>query len=376
MKILQIHNEYLIRGGEDTILENEKIILEKKGHKVQQLIRKNKKEIKSILDWIVVLKNLSHSNKSIKILDKYFKINKLPDIVHIHNIFPLWTYSILDYFNKKKIPMVLTLHNYRLLIDKVKISNNDYEKFGLFKNSKILTFLISKIFNKNKIKLTYISKFICYTNFQKKLYAKYKINKKKIIIKENPLQLKKKYKSWDKRKDKIIFIGRLSKEKGLLTLLKAWKIWGSEAPILEIIGDGAEKKNLNSFKNKNNLNNVVFLGKLSYEKVQKKIENSKLIIVPSEWFEPFGLIITEALSKGTPVAVSNIGTLPDLIKTYKHGFYFNCNDELSLFKKVKKAWNKKGYLTKLSNNAKNTNKIFSHQKNYNHLMSIYNEIKK
>ncbi len=102
MKILQIHNEYLIRGGEDTILENEKTILEKKGHKVQQLIRKNKKEIKSIFDWIVVLKNLSYSNKSIKILDKYFKINKLPDIVHIHNIFPLWTYSIFDYFKKKK----------------------------------------------------------------------------------------------------------------------------------------------------------------------------------------------------------------------------------------------------------------------------------
>ncbi len=247
MKILQIHNEYLIRGGEDTILENEKTILEKKGHKVQQLIRKNKKEIKSIFDWVVVLKNLSHSNKSIKILDKYFKINKLPDIVHIHNIFPLWTYSIFDYFKKKKIPMVLTLHNYRLLIDKVKISNNDYEKFGLFKNSKILTFLISKIFNKNKIKLTYISKFICHTNFQKKLYAKYKINNKKIIIKENSLQVKKKYKSWEKRKDKIIFIGRLSKEKGLLTLLKAWKIWGNEAPILEIIGDGQEKKKINIF---------------------------------------------------------------------------------------------------------------------------------
>ena len=376
MKILQIHNEYLIRGGEDTILENEKTILEKKGHKVQQLIRKNKKEIKSIFDWVVVLKNLSHSNKSIKILDKYFKINKLPDIVHIHNIFPLWTYSIFDYFKKKKIPMVLTLHNYRLLIDKVKISNNDYEKFGLFKNSKILTFLISKIFNKNKIKLTYISKFICYTNFQKKLYAKYKINNKKIIIKENSLQVKKKYKSWEKRKDKIIFIGRLSKEKGLLTLLKAWKIWGNEAPILEIIGDGQEKKKLISFKNKNNLNKVLFLGKLSYEKVQKKIENSKLIIVPSEWFEPFGLIITEALSKGTPVAVSYIGTLPDLITKYKHGFYFKCNDEFSLFQKVKKAWNKKGYLKKLSNNAKNTNKIFSHQKNYHHLMSIYNEIKK
>ena len=376
MKILQIHNEYLIRGGEDTIIENEKKILEKKGHKVQQLIRKNKKEIKSILDWFIVLKNLSHSKKSVKILDKYFKINKLPDIVHIHNIFPLWTYSIFDYFNKKKIPMVLTLHNYRLLIDKVKFSHNDYEKFGLFKNSKILTLLISKIFNKNKFKLNYISKFICYTNFQKKLYAKYKINNKKLIIKENSLQVKKKYKSWYKREDKIIFIGRLSEEKGLLTLLKAWKIWGNESPILEIIGDGAEKKKLISFKNKNNLNNVLFLGKLSYEKVQKKIQNSKLIIVPSEWFEPFGLIITEALSKGTPVAVSCIGTLPDLIKNYKHGFYFNCNDELSLFKKVKKAWNKKGYLNKLSNNAKNTNKIFSHQKNYHHLMSIYNEIKK
>jgi len=73
MKILLIHNEYLIKGGEDTVVNNEKKLLQKKGHKVKLIIRKNKNEIKSILDWFSILKNLSSSKKSVTILENYFK---------------------------------------------------------------------------------------------------------------------------------------------------------------------------------------------------------------------------------------------------------------------------------------------------------------
>ena len=170
MKILQIHNEYFIRGGEETVLNNEKKLLLKNGHKVKQLIRKNKNEITSIFNWFSVLKNLSYSKKSLEILENYFKKNELPDVAHIHNIFPLWSYSVFKFFNEKKIPIVLTVHNYRLILDKLDFFDNNFYKYGLFKDSKILTYIISRLFNKNKRLLKFISCFIFCTNFHRNIH--------------------------------------------------------------------------------------------------------------------------------------------------------------------------------------------------------------
>jgi glycosyltransferase involved in cell wall biosynthesis len=374
MKILQIHNKYFIRGGEETVLNNEKKLLLKNGHKVKQLIRKNKNEITSIFNWFSVLKNLSYSKKSLEILENYFKKNELPDVVHIHNIFPLWSYSVFKFFNEKKIPIVLTVHNYRLILDKLDFFDNNFYKYGLFKYSKILTYIISRLFNKNKRLLKFISCFIFCTDFHRNIHKKHGFDKKKLVIKQNSLQLKKKYIKWTKREEKIIYVGRLSQEKGLYTLMKAWRIWGKDAPNLEIIGNGEDEIMLKKYKKKHLLQNIIFSGKLSYKKVQKKIEKSKLLIIPSEWYEPFGLVIIEALSKGTPVASSDIGSLPDLIKNYRHGFLFKTKNEHSLFKKVKKAWENKSYLKKLSYYAKKTDKFYTHHNNYQKLMIIYNKV--
>lgn len=374
MKILQIHNEYFIRGGEETVLDNERKLLLKNGHKVKQLIRRNKEEISSFFNWFSVVKNLSYSRKSVKILENYFKKNELPDIVHIHNIFPLWSYSIFNFFKEKNIPIVLTVHNYRLILDKINFFDDNFKDYGLFKNSKILTYIVVRLFNKNKKFLKFISYFIFTTDFQRNIYKKHGFDKKKLTVKQNSLQMKKKYIKWAKRDEKVIFIGRLSSEKGPHTLMKAWKIWGENAPNLEIIGYGGDEINLRNYKKDNVLKNITFSGKLSYAQVEKKIEKSKLLIIPSEWYEPFGLVIIEALSKGTPVAASDIGALPELIKNYRHGFLFKTKNEHSLFKNVQKAWRNKNYLKKLSYRAKKTNKFYSHHDNYKKLMTIYNKV--
>ena len=134
MKVLQIHNEYLFKGGEDVVVENERQLLQKNNIQVSQIIRKNSEETKSITDKIKIFKNLSYSKISLKIIERNLNQFGNPDVVHVHNIFPLWTYSILDYFKFKKIPTVMTLHNFRLMFSKIGIlKEKKYEKYGLLK---------------------------------------------------------------------------------------------------------------------------------------------------------------------------------------------------------------------------------------------------
>ena len=97
MKILQIHNAYKFFGGESAVVENEKNLLSDNGYSVKQIIRDNNDEIKNLIDGIVVAKNLINSDKSKKIIKDTLKLFT-PDIVHIHNIFPLWSTSIFDEF--------------------------------------------------------------------------------------------------------------------------------------------------------------------------------------------------------------------------------------------------------------------------------------
>jgi len=123
---------------------------------------------------------------------------------------------------------------------------------------------------------------------------------------------------------------------------------------------------------KNSINNVNFLGKLTNKDVEEKIGKAKLTIVPSEWYESFGKVIVDSFSKGTPVAVSDIGSLPDLVTNNHNGFIFKTGNEHSLFAEVKEAWIKKDYLEKLSKESKNTfDQFYTLDNNYKKMMSIY-----
>ena len=118
MKILQIYNFKKIPGGEDVVLNLEKKMLIKNGHEVKQLNRYNLDEIKNIKDITHTLINLSYSKKSVKILEKEIQ-NYIPDIVHIHDLFPLWTYSVIDFYKKKNIPIIMSLHNFRSILSEL-----------------------------------------------------------------------------------------------------------------------------------------------------------------------------------------------------------------------------------------------------------------
>lgn len=367
MKILQIHNSYIYYGGEDTVVANEKELLISKKHTVCQLIRKNKIETKGVFKKIKILFDLAYSKNSYKIIEK--KINKLgiPDVVHIHNLFPLWTYSIIDFLYKKNIPIVMTLHNFRIIWSSFGIFDKEALKYGCYKNSTIKSYFISKILNQNKKILNKVDKFITHTTFTKNTFIRHGIPKNKLIIKPNFIKKKKLKIRTISQKNKIVFASRISKEKGILTLVEAWKKTNLK---IDILGDGPL---LNELMNKN-IKNMNFVGQKSSKEVLKIISNAKFLIFPSEWYESMPMTIIEAFSTGTLVLASNIGSIKSIIKHNRNGILFEPSNNLDLLNKVNWILKNSNKCDQIVKNAYNDFiNLYSDNCNYNQLIKIYNK---
>lgn len=366
MKIFQIHNKYNFYGGEDAVVDEEAKLLRSKKHNVIQIFRDNKKEIKNISDKILILKNLSYSNKSKEILIEKFKNYGRPDLVHIHNIFPLWTYSIFEFLKEQNIPAVYTLHNYRIILDKINLFNKEFKNYGYFKNSSWITHLIFRHMNKKKFLLNNIDAFITHTKFTRNIFIKNGIDSKKISIKPNFVQNKPNHFLSIRKKNNAIYASRLSKEKGILTLLNASKKINLK---LDILGDGPLKKKIN----KDN-SNIKFHGNLSRKKVQKYIRNSKFLIYPSEWYEIFGMTVIEAFNQGTLVLASNTGSIQSIITDKVTGLLFEPGNTEDLINKINWIKNNPIKCDKIVKNArKEFLKKYTPEINYVQLLKIYNK---
>ena len=369
MRICQIHNEYINKGGEDKVVESEKKLLTKKGHKVFQLIRKNVDEITSLKDKFKILNDLSYSKKSLHILDEYFSQNKLPDIVHIHNIFPLWTYSVFDYFKSNKIPIVMTLHNFRLLWENVGLfSNNENNRYGLFKNSNLKTFLLQKIINKKKKLLLNVDKFIALNEFAKSKFISVGIPSDKIVIKQNFLENDEVELDKKKTNNKINFISssRLSDEKGTNVLFEAWENLEYE---LILFGDGP-------LLNKSDNKNIKFFGNQEFAIIKKYMNESYALILASKMYEGgLPLSIIEAFKNNTLVIASNLGSMKSEIKDEINGLLFNPGDSKSLKERIKWAVQNKDLCKKIVENAKyEFLSKYTEDENYNIIINIYKRL--
>ena len=365
MKIIQIHNKYRYFGGEDSVVDEEAKLLSYNNHEVNQLIRDNSEELISFQDKFNVFKNISYSFKSVEMLNKELLKFGNPDIVHVHNTFPLWTYSVFDFFKKKNVPIIMTLHNYRLIWEKLGLFNKDREKYGYFKDSNIGSFIISKFINKQKNLLKNVSKFITHTEFTKYEFSKHVIPENKLVIKPNFLNSTNNKIQSISEKNNAIFASRISKEKGILTLIKAF----TKIDInLDALGDGPLFNKVKKY----NINNIKLHGNLPRDKVNKFINKSKFLVFPSEWYESFPMTILEAFREGTLVLASNIGSIKSIIKDRFNGILFEPGNTSDLIDKVKWILNNQRECDQITLNANNEfNQKYSSEVNYKQLIDVY-----
>jgi len=381
MKILLIHNQYQHRGGEDTVMESELKLLEKRGETVETLFFNND-DINSAVSKIKFGFYSFYNPDSARLLSK--KINEFnPDIIHVHNFFPIASPSLFYVANAKKIPIVMTLHNYRLLCPNAmffrenKVCEDCISKsfaldsviHGCYRDSKIQTLFLATMTWFHKKKGTWknkIDKYIALTDFAKNKFITSSLGLKEsqIIVKPNFVVDN----GFDLEKEEYcLFVGRLSQEKGIDILLNTFK---NSSHKLLIIGTGPMTAKVEEFST--NTENIEYLGFQSIDFIIEKLKKAKALIFTSVWYEGMPMTILEAFSTATPIVCGDIGGPAEIVKNEKNGLLYKIGNTEDLKEKIEKLYADNVLYKSLCENARQTfeNK-YSEEENYMQLIDIY-----
>jgi glycosyltransferase involved in cell wall biosynthesis len=310
-----------------------------------------------------------------------------PDVVHVHNTFPLISPAVFHAIGRRAA-RVLTLHNYRLFCPaaipmregKVCTQCLDHRstipalRYGCYRGSRIATAPLALGVALHRFLGTWkkeVDAFIALSDFQRELMIDAGLPREKVHVKPNFYPGNPSVLPWTERTPCVVFAGRLTAEKGVVNLLRAWQAWGPSAPELRLIGDGELRPYLERMAKGLP---VRFLGQKSAEQAQAEIAHASLLVLPSECFEGFPMVVREAFAFGTPAAVSNLGPLPSIVPHRQSGVLFQPADAQSLLHEVRTAWHTPGLLERLGQGARAEFEAkYTEDANYDTLMDIYRQ---
>lgn len=385
MNILIVHNHYQLPGGEDTVVENEAKLLKNHGHKVILYTRDNGElnrfsKFQKLLLPFTFLYNPRTAREIKKIIQK----EKI-DVVHVHNTLMLISPAVYYAARAKKVPVVQTIHNFRLLCpgatffrdgavceDCLTKGLNCAVKHRCYRGSKAQTLacVISTRYHRMRgiyKKLNYI----CLTEFnRRKLLNLRGVPPENVAVKPNFVEQTEGLVPQTDRADRIIFAGRLEELKGLRVLLESWRLLGSTAPRLVLCGTGPLEEWCLSFIQENKMRNVTLAGRLPNENVRRLLATSKALILPTQCYEGFPMTIAEAFSVGTPVLVSDLGNAGSLVREGYTGMKFNQKSPQSIASTVE-AFLEEQDTSWETNTLDEYARTMSPEGNYKALMEIY-----
>lgn len=346
MRILFIHTFYRFKGGEDNLVLDEMALLQDAGFTVELLKFKNPGTFLGALLPVFFLPfNLFSFWATVKKIRKF-----QPDVVHVHNWHFAASPSVIVACHFCKTPVVLSLHNYRLICPSGTLLHNGElfldsitKKFpwkgvrlGVYRDSVIQTFWLAfTVYLHKKLKTWQkVSAYIVNSEFELKVFMQSTLG-----VPENKFSLKNNsipdpsFEKEIKRNDHFLFIGRFVSEKGVKVLLDAF----SKAPFkLVIYGYGPMDQEV---RNSTRLHpNISYLGALPHDKLSEELRNCTALVFPSIWYEGMPLTLLHAFSTGTPVIASNIGAMSFMIEDHHNGLHFRMGDAADLAQKLE-YWN-------------------------------------
>ena len=403
MKVLLVNKFHYLKGGSEKYYFDLAELLEKKGHQVAFFSMQDEQNIKTnCKEYFVEPINLDTGSK-LKALDViYSKKNKSkmesaledfkPDIVHLNNFQRQLSASIIKPIKKKNIPIVFTAHDVQAICPAIVMLDSNKEicekclngKYincinkKCIKNSNlksILGAIENKYYRSTHIYTKKIDKIITPTEFYRKKLIEDGIDQNKIIALHNFIDIKQ-YDVKTSDDGYALYIGRLSKEKGIINLIKAFSKF--ETGELRIAGSGPEEETIKNFITENNLQNrIKLLGFIKQEEVKNQISKCRFVVVPSIWYENCPYSVMETLAMGKPVIGADIGGIPELVKDKQSGLIYKYDDIEELTSKMQELFSDKKLAEKLGNNAKQqATKLYDSNTYYEKILEIYNQLLK
>ena len=383
MNILIVHNYYQIPGGEDTVVANEKQMLEENENNVIMYSRSNAE-----IAEMCILRKIILPISSIFNIRTYIEICEIIrrekiDIVHVHNTIHLISASVYYAAIHCHIPVVQTIHNFRLVCPGATFYRNNHicedcvekgmscaVKHGCYRNSRTQTLL--SVIGMKLHRLTGVYKkikYICLTEFNKeKLLQFNQIKEEQIYVKPNFTFEPSVY---SETATDYLFIGRMEDIKGVPIVIEAFKKLPDKRLILAGTGSMLEKY----MEQTREYKNIEFKGFVDKEDLQIILKQIKAVIVASQWYETFGMIVVEAFASRVPVIVGDIGNVGDLVDDLVNGVKFRYDSPEDLVKAIYRF--EQLDRNKLSKNAYSKyQKEFGKDRNYHMLEKIYNNMLK
>jgi len=418
ISILQFHNLYQQPGGEDGVMRGERELLCRAGHRVVEYVRDNR-EIAAYGLWQKGTLGL----RTVWAWDTYHEVKALlrrerPDVAHFHNTFPLISPAAYYACQEAGVPVVQTLHNYRLLCPGAILARkggvcHECMERGLwlgvwhrcYRESRAATAATALMLSVHRWLGTWSKLVDCYialTEFARAKFIEGGLPEEKIVVKPNfvhPDPMDGNQESGvrsqhsaivnpqssipnpesqipnpESRPSYAVFVGRLSPEKGVRTLVAAWRRLGNGIP-LEIVGDGPLRAELEADASRHALSSVSFPGRLAPDHVRAVMKGACFLVFPSECYEGFPLTIAEAFACGVPAIASRLGAMEEIVVDGRTGLHFTPGDADDLAAKVEWAWTHPNEMEAMGRAARAEYEAkYTAERNYQMLMEIYQKV--
>jgi glycosyltransferase involved in cell wall biosynthesis len=308
-----------------------------------------------------------------------------PDVVHVHNFFYVASPSVLYAAHRNKVPVVVTLHNYRLICSGALLMRNSLPcelcvdqtfplagvRYGCHRNSKVETAHLTMATGLHKVFDTWnrkVALYISLTEFaqNKFVHSSLKLDPERVIVKPNSVG-DYGFRDGKGRERFFLYVGRLSSEKGVDVLIRSFK---ESKRVVEIIGDGPLKQEVENAASEHP--NIIYSGYKDRSYISDQLKRCRALIVPSVCYESLPTAVLEAFSAGTPVVISDIGNLNEIVTDNYNGLHFKTNDSADLGRRIEQMDSDPAKYVHLYLNARKTyQEKYTLDVNYEQAIRIY-----
>jgi len=385
LRVLLGHNLYRQLGGEDTEFRALRELLATNGNQITEYIRNNE-EILNYGHWA----KATLAPRAVWAWDSYRHLRTLlhrekAQVAHFHNTFPLISPAAYYACREEGVPVVQTLQNYRLFCPAAnffrdgKVCEECVEhslwrgvRYGCYRGSRPATSVVALMLALHRARHTWtrmVDRFIAPSQFARSKLIAVGLPAEKIAVKPNLVHPDPGVENG--AGSGAVFVGRLSPEKGLRTLLGAWEVLGSRVP-LRIVGHGPLREELEGQVARGGLSSVRFEGYQPREQTLAAVKSAAFLIAPSECYETFSLSTVEAFACGLPVIASRLGAMQEIVEDGRTGMLFHAGNSTDLAEKVNWAWSHPGQMEQMGREARAQYQAkYLGDRNYELLLGVY-----